>query len=247
MTVLEITRKPTDHFDERRGGVAATFLIIHYTETRTFAEAEDYLLGRRTHPSGGRVSVHYMIDDDGSVVQYVDEGKRAWHAGKSWWNGTDDLNSHSIGIELVHPGHAHGNRPFPAAQMAALAKLCKEILARNPIPPRHVLAHSDIAPTRKRDPGEMFDWKSLAAQGIGVWPQPLKEDFERAAELNKDIGKALTELGYDPAADEESRIVAFQRHFYPEAFTAPAAPGKSDEKMAARLACLLRTAPKLAK
>jgi N-acetylmuramoyl-L-alanine amidase len=240
MSTLKITQKPTDHFDERKNGVPATFLIIHYTETRSFEEAEDYLVGRRKHPGGGRVSVHYMIDTDGSVVQYIDESKRAWHAGLSFWNGKDDLNSHSIGIELVHPGHAYGNRPFPAAQMEALSKLAKEILARNPIPAEHVLAHSDIAPTRKRDPGELFDWKALAAEGIGVWPQPLKEDFERAAELNKDIGKALVQLGYDPKADEESRIVAFQRHFYPEAFIAPSKPGETDEKMAARVAALLR-------
>ena len=108
----------------------------------------------------------------GGSVQLVDEGRRAWHAGKSWWAGETDINSRSVGIEIVNPGHEFGYRPFPEVQIEAVIALCREIIARHPIPPERVLAHSDVAPTRKEDPGELFPWRQLRAAGVGHWVSP---------------------------------------------------------------------------
>lgn len=240
-------QRPTTHFDERPDGAVPSFLIIHYTETRSLAEAEDYFLGRTVQPGGGRVSVHYMIDEEGTVFQYVDESKRAWHAGKSYWGGVTDLNGHSIGIELVNPGHQYGYRPFPLKQMDALRTLAQDIMARNAIPPRRVLGHSDIAPERKIDPGELFDWKLMAKHGIGIWPEtPDAEDLRMGHEYAADrwsLRAAFTRVGYSPQADLDSVVRAFQRHFYPEAFRSPQTAGIPTPEMGARLHWLARNVP----
>jgi N-acetylmuramoyl-L-alanine amidase len=165
-----------------------------------------------------RVSAHYLIAEDGAVWRLVDEDRRAWHAGVSSWRGRDDVNGASIGIELVNPGHEFGYRRFPEAQMAALEALCRDILARHAIPARHVLGHSDVAPQRKQDPGELFDWPRLARAGIGLWPTgaiaPRAVSLGEAQRLLAAIGYAVPRTG---ASDAETVqvIAAFQRHFRP--------------------------------
>jgi N-acetylmuramoyl-L-alanine amidase len=136
----------------------------------------------------------------------VPEARRAWHAGLSFWAGMRNVNACSIGIELVNPGHEFGYRAFPAAQIAALKNLCREILARHAIPAARVLGHSDIAPARKEDPGELFPWAEVAADGIGLWPQTS------GGACGTD---GLARLGYDPDVPLDKTITAFQRHFRP--------------------------------
>jgi N-acetylmuramoyl-L-alanine amidase len=195
--------RPSPNHDSR-GGVATNMLVLHYTGMAS-AEA----LARLCDPAA-KVSSHYTIDEDGAVYAHVPESERAWHAGISFWAGRRDINSCSIGIELVNPGHEFGYRPFPAGQIAALKKLCRDILSRHAIPAERVLGHSDVAPARKADPGELFPWAELARDGIGLWPAPA------AAGSGAD---ALLPYGYDPDAPEDKRITAFQRHFRPAKLT----------------------------
>jgi N-acetylmuramoyl-L-alanine amidase len=160
------------------------------------------------------VSAHYVVDEDGSVTALVPEAERAWHAGRSWWHGRAGLNDVSVGIELVNPGHEWGYRPFTAAQTATLVDLARAIMARWSIPPWGVVAHSDIAPDRKQDPGELLDWHRLAAAGVGVWPEPGggAEPDEAAAR------SALAEIGYplEPQGVAlDLSLAAFQRRFRP--------------------------------
>lgn len=182
-------------------------LLLHYTGM----ESAQAALDRLCDPAAG-VSCHWLIEEDGTVWQLVDEQHRAWHAGVGYWAGETDINSRSIGIELVNPGHEFGYRPFPAAQMQSLAALARDILSRHPIPPHRVLGHSDVAPERKLDPGELFDWQWLAAQGVGVWP------VGEAAEPSRDPAGDLRRIGYRVGEDGPDRavITAFQRHFLPE-------------------------------
>lgn len=190
------------NFQPRPDGTVIDMLVLHYTGMRS-AEAA---LERLCDPAS-EVSAHYLIDEAGKVFALVDEPDRAWHAGVSSWRGEPNVNSRSIGIELVNPGHEFGYRPFPSAQMAALADLAHGILARWPIPARNVVGHSDVAPRRKQDPGELFDWYWLAQRGIGLWPKPGHSEVGEAAAL-------LAEYGYD-IADPTAALVAFQRHFRP--------------------------------
>lgn len=241
---MKMIRVTTDHHEDRKGGAKPSLLILHYTDTQTLSEAEDYFTGRRAHPEGGRVSAHYMIDYDGTVVQYVEEERRAWHAGVSYWGGVRDVNSHSIGIELVNPGRKYGYRPFAAEQMDALAILCRGIMERHGISPHRVLGHSDVAPGRRADPGELFDWKGLARAGCAVWPEPGEEDRAAAPDYAENPARwkaDLTSLGYDPAARLDDLVTAFRQHFYPESF---AESGGDDAEMAARLHWLARNARK---
>jgi N-acetylmuramoyl-L-alanine amidase len=178
-------------------------LVLHYTDMES-AEAS---LARLCDPEAA-VSAHYLIDEDGTIYRLVAETERAWHAGRAVWRGVDDVNSRSIGIELQNPGHRLGYRAFPAAQIAALIALARDILARHPIPPRNVLAHSDVAPDRKLDPGELFPWPELAAEGIGLFPEAPSAGADPAATAD-----SLARIGYDPGA--EAAIAAFQRRFRP--------------------------------
>lgn len=238
---MNIKIKVSPNFNERQGGVTPRFLILHYTGTRDAENADGYFMN--AHAGTPPVSAHYMVDEEGAITQYVPEEKRAWHAGKSYWRGEEDMNSLSIGIEIVNPGHEHGYRAFPAAQMKMVTDLARAIMARHGIAPENVLAHSDIAPARKEDPGELFDWEGLARQGIGVWPRPLAEDFSAAASLIADPDKlkqALVAYGYDPRVALKILVTAFQRHFEPEAFIAPEKPGSAGTRTAVRLAALLR-------
>jgi N-acetylmuramoyl-L-alanine amidase len=184
-------------------------LVLHYTGMRSPAAA----LARLCDPKAA-VSAHYVIDEAGRVVQLVPEAERAWHAGVSWWQGRDGLNDVSIGIELVNPGHEWGYQAFPEAQMASLVDLARAISARWSIPAGRVVAHSDIAPERKSDPGELFDWKRLAHVGIGLWPQEVEETLPDVAGAQA----ALTTIGYplEPQGVRfEAALIAFQRRFRP--------------------------------
>jgi len=175
---MNIIEKLSPNCDSR-DGQAIDMLVLHYTGMKSMQEA----LSRLCDPAA-EVSAHYMVDEDGTVYRLVPEEMRAWHAGKApltTWRGYTNVNQRSIGIEIVNPGHEFGYRPFPKVQMESVAQLCKEILARHKIPARNVVAHSDIAPSRKEDPGEKFPWKDLAEKGIGLWP---REQFATQALLN---------------------------------------------------------------
>jgi N-acetylmuramoyl-L-alanine amidase len=183
-------------------------LVLHYTGMRDAGAALD----RLCDPTA-RVSAHYLVEEDGTIWRLVPEGRRAFHAGVSCWQGDRDLNFVSIGVEIVNPGHEWGYRAFAKAQMAATEGLCREILSRHPIPGHRVVGHSDIAPERKADPGELFDWPRLARAGIGIWPEP------HAASLNGPVDRRraladLAAIGYCLGA-EEPVIAAFQRRFRP--------------------------------
>jgi N-acetylmuramoyl-L-alanine amidase len=185
-----------------------------------------------------RVSSHYVVDEDGTVFALVPEHLRAWHAGVSFWRGRHTLNDVSIGIEIVNPGHEWGYRPFPAAQIAAVTTLCREILSRHAIPARNIVAHSDVAPDRKQDPGELFPWQHLAAFGIGLWPDVPDQGTGRGYWPNPRLRSSLGTLGYDAVAASDTALakilIAFQRHWRPETINA-----RPDAGTTARLEALL--------
>ncbi len=205
---LKTISRPSPNHDARPATVPVDILVMHYTGMET-AEAA---LAQLCDPAS-KVSAHYTVDEDGTIYAHVPESARAWHAGVSWWAGARDLNGRSIGIEIVNPGHEFGYRAFPTEQIDAVIALSKGILSRHPIPARRVLGHSDVAPDRKEDPGELFPWHQLAAAGIGLWPQ------ERKAVLPISFEKALRRFGYgirpDTEVSLEQAIIAFQRHFRP--------------------------------
>ena len=218
-----IVDRPSPNHNERPADAAIDILLLHYTGMPTAAGALDRLCD-----PAAKVSAHYLIDEDGVVYTLVDEDRRAWHAGVSYWQGERDINGRSIGIELVNPGHEFGYRPFPEPQMRALIRLCHDILARHAIPAARVLGHSDVAPTRKEDPGELFDWPRLAADGIGLWPSSNKTPAARQTLAPGAAGPAVQELqrarsafGYEALGDglynnDLAFIVkAFQRHWRP--------------------------------
>src|SRR5258708_24209444 len=151
--------------DARPDGAATDILVLHYTGMKTADEAIARLTDRAS-----KVSAHYTIGRDGGIFSHVPEERRAWHAGVSFWAGERNVNARSIGIEIVNPGHEFGYVPFPSEQIGALLELARGILSRHPIPPHRVVGHSDVAPARKTDPGELFPWKRLAEGGIGLWP-----------------------------------------------------------------------------
>ncbi len=210
--------RPSPNHGPRRAGAPVDILLLHYTDMARAADAVDRLCD-----PAAQVSAHYVIGEDGAVWRLVPESQRAWHAGVSWWAGYGDINSRSIGVELSNPGHSHGYRPFPEPQMAALEALCRDILARHPIPPHRVLGHSDVSPGRKIDPGHRFDWRRLARGGIGLWP----EDVPPARLDGPATVAALAAIGYrtegdDPAAPaNRSALAAFCRHWCPEALESP--------------------------
>jgi N-acetylmuramoyl-L-alanine amidase len=201
--------------EPRRNGRTVDMLILHYTGMASATAARDLLCS-----ASSGVSCHYLVDEQGLITQMVGEEMRAWHAGISSWKGESDTNSRSVGIEIHNPGHALGYRDFPRQQMLAVTALCRDILSRHEIQPSHVLAHSDVAPGRKIDPGERFDWKMLHEQGIGHWVEPANPDAEllERDELSELQGLLLA-YGYGISvtgeADEQTRKVidAFQRHF----------------------------------
>ncbi|GJE25230.1 N-acetylmuramoyl-L-alanine amidase [Methylobacterium organophilum] len=203
-----------------RSGTAPDMLILHYTGMENAALA----LARLRDPAA-EVSAHYLVYEDGRAVQLVPEARRAWHAGRAVWMGETDINSRSIGVEIVHPGHDGGLPPYPEAQIAGVIALCRDIVARWRIPAARVLAHSDVAPERKEDPGENFPWDRLAAAGIGhhVPPCPIRDGrFLSRGESGQPVEalQAMLALyGYDQPvtglfeARTEAVVTAFQRHF----------------------------------
>ncbi len=202
---------PSPNQDDRPAGVPVDILVLHYTGMQTAQAALD-----RLRDPAAAVSSHYVVEEDGAVWRLVPEGRRAFHAGVSCWRGHAALNGRSIGIEVVNPGHEWGYRAFPALQMAALCDLCLGILARHPIPARNVVGHSDVAPDRKQDPGELFDWEGLARNGVGLWPGPDGAPVP-------DARAALEAIGY-PVPDLATTLRAFQRHWLPDQVTAGAGP-----------------------
>jgi N-acetylmuramoyl-L-alanine amidase len=197
---------------------------MHYTGMPTAEEALARLCDEQA-----KVSAHYLVDEDGTVHALVDEKDCAWHAGLSYWRGQRNVNPVSIGIEIVNPGHEWGYRAFPEAQMKALAALSVDITQRHKIAPRDVIAHSDVAPQRKEDPGELFNWAWLARNGVGRWPGKRGRGEEKGRILKQgDTGETvlkiqsdLAEYGYEVPHnglfDEETHkvVIAFQRHFRP--------------------------------
>jgi N-acetylmuramoyl-L-alanine amidase len=229
---LPVIERPSPNVDARPPGTTVDTLILHYTGMRS-AEAA---LARLTDPAA-KVSAHYLIDEAGRLFRLVPEEARAWHAGVSSWQGRSGLNHSSIGIEIANPGHDWGYRPFTEAQYRTLEALCPAIMARWPIPAARVLAHSDVAPERKEDPGELFDWQRLARLGIGIWPAAGDGASRPVADLQAGLGAVGYAVPNHGELDRATRTVltAFQRHFRPERVD-----GAPDRGTLARLDGLLR-------
>ena len=214
------------NFNERK--LPISMLVLHYTGMESGVAARERLCDL-----AAEVSAHWLVHEDGTVENLVDEGKRAWHAGRGSWNGITDVNSASVGIEIVNGGHnvplADGSLPpYPDVQILAVTKLAKEIIDRHDIQARNIVGHSDIAPERKKDPGEHFPWAGLAAAGIGIWPGDLPDDLRIVFEPNdRDRGiailqRGLADLGYGASVTgclddaTQSIIRAVQRRYRPE-------------------------------
>ena len=234
---MRIVHRPSPNFNARRHPL--DMLVLHYTGM----ESAEAALERLADPDAS-VSAHYVVLETGVVVQMVSEADRAWHAGVARWEGDEDLNSRSIGIEIVNGGHdfpaADGGLPaFPGVQIAAVISLCKAVLARHAIPATRIVGHSDIAPDRKRDPGEHFPWAKLAEHGIGIWPtdapamsgQLLRGRGLVAGETGPAVRRMQEQLGaigYDLAVDArfdaqtEAVVAAFQRRWRPSQVTGEA-------------------------
>jgi len=223
--VMTVTYKewPTPNQDDRSDDASEiNILVLHYTGMVSAKAA----LERMQDPVF-KVSTHWCIDEDGTIYRLVPEEMRAWHAGLSYWRRRHMVNDTSVGIELVNPGHEFGYRPFPPSQMDALISLAGDIVARYGILAANVVGHSDIAPLRKQDPGELFDWARLARNGIGIWPRTPSEPGPEPAALDlgasgrevRQLQENLFEFGYGLSSDgyygEESQAIvsAFQRHF----------------------------------
>ncbi|MFZ5670129.1 MAG: N-acetylmuramoyl-L-alanine amidase [Pseudomonadota bacterium] len=238
---LAIIEAPSPNFDAR--SKVPDMLVLHYTGMRTGEAALD-----RLRDPEAKVSSHYLVEEDGRVFRLVPEARRAWHAGVSFWKGEEGVNHASIGIEIVNPGHEFGYRPFPDAQIAAVIALVGDIRTRWTIDDDRILGHSDVAPARKEDPGELFPWKRLAEAGHGIWAEagpapggPLKEGDEGVGVFA--LQAALTRLGYNspPSGryDQATReiVTAFQRHWVQSRFD-----GVADGLTRARLMAVLRAA-----
>jgi len=214
--------KPSPNHGERKGTL--DMIVLHYT-----GMADTQAAIRQLCTPTSEVSAHYVVLQDGYIVQLVAEARRAWHAGTSSWAGETDINSCSIGIEIANPGHDHGYPAFPKRQIAAVTALCRSIFTRHQIPADRVLAHSDVAPTRKQDPGEKFPWKVLADSGIGLWVKPApiapagaifvlgetNPTIEEMQRLLAKYGYGVTATGYLDGTTRDA-VAAFQRHFRPE-------------------------------
>ncbi|TXC70807.1 N-acetylmuramoyl-L-alanine amidase [Sphingomonas ginsenosidivorax] len=203
---MRIIDTPSPNFDARL--LPITMIVLHYTGMQAGASAI-----ARLRDIEAKVSSHYLVDEDGTVVRMVDEAHRAWHAGRSHWREIDDVNSASIGIEIVNPGHEFGYRPFPAEQIAALLPLVAEIKDRYAITRGNVVGHSDVAPERKRDPGELFPWHELAKRRLAL-PRPTRNLMDPGW-TEAGFCLALERFGYD-VTNRMAAIMAFQRRFRPE-------------------------------
>jgi len=228
---MRLVERPSLNFNARRAGI--DMLVLHYTGMETGAAA----LERMCDPEAG-VSAHYMVNEDGTIVRLVAEPMRAWHAGVARWQGDEDLNSRSIGIEIVNGGHDFPDAGgvlarYPDVQIGAVISLSRAILARHAIPQTRIVGHSDIAPTRKRDPGEHFPWSRLAAAGIGIWPDRDGHDARDSVEpATTSLIGLLTLIGYD-TSEPGAAITAFQRRFLPLGMS-----GQPDDATLARAAAV---------
>ncbi|WP_260483979.1 N-acetylmuramoyl-L-alanine amidase [Sphingomicrobium flavum] len=220
--------RPSPNHNERQ--LPVSMIVLHYTGMVSCQAALD----RMTSPDAA-VSAHYCVDEDGTTYRLVDEKHRAWHAGKSYWRGVTDINSASVGIELVNPGHAFGYREFPDEQIAALLPLLADIKDRHGITRGNVVGHSDIAPARKEDPGELFPWWELAKRRLAL-PSPTRDLMDP---FWTDAGflLALERFGYD-VTDSEKAVIAFQRRFRPDMID-----GIIDGECRAKLLALLLPRP----
>ena len=237
---------PSPNFGERDGVIAPDMIVLHYTG---MADAESAIT--RLCTAGTDVSAHYVVLEDGNIVQCVPESRRAWHSGASSWAGETDINSHAIGIEIVNRGHDLGYPDFPIRQIAAVITLCKGIILRRHIPQHRILAHSDVAPGRKKDPGEKFPWRLLADSGVGHWVEPapiVRSEHKMLGASGGDVSdlqQALARYGYDvPVTGRYDNktvevVAAFQRHFRPEMVD-----GVADASTFTTLNELLATLPK---
>jgi len=238
---LDFIEAPSPNFDARTA--PPDILVLHYTGMKTGPEALD-----RLRDPVAKVSSHYMVEEDGRIFRLVPEERRAWHAGVSFWKGERNINGVSIGVEIVNPGHEFGYRPFPEAQVAAVIALTADIRSRWMIGNDRIVGHSDVAPGRKDDPGELFPWKRLAEAGHGLWAEaapapglPLAEGAEGVEVFALQAG--FTRLGYDlpPSGKFETAtrdvVVAFQRHWRQEKVD-----GVADGQTRAQLIALLKAA-----
>ncbi len=207
---------PSPNFNRRLSPI--DMIVLHYTGM----ESEQAALDRLTDPSSG-VSAHYVVFENGDIYNPVDEESRAWHAGVSFWRGETDTNSRSIGIEITNPGHEFGYRPFSDRQIESVIELCQDIIRRRNIPANNIVGHSDVAPTRKTDPGELFPWKTLAENGVGLWTDEFALPEQGVKEM-------LADIGYD-TTDESAALTAFRRHFLPQSL--PDGASGLAERMAA--------------
>lgn len=208
MKRIEKVDNPSPNFDER--GRAVDMIILHYTGMQSGKAAIERLCD-----AASRVSAHYVVEEDGTIHALVPEAMRAWHAGVGAWKGETDINARSIGIEIVNPGHEFGYRKFPGKQIDMVVALVADIKTRHDVAPTRVLGHSDIAPQRKEDPGELFPWDRLAREGLAIEPYPGKENHD----VTYDEALAyLRAIGYDaPDKAHAAALVAFQRRFCPKA------------------------------
>jgi N-acetylmuramoyl-L-alanine amidase len=202
----DIIDSPSPNFDERDQPVS--IVVLHYTGMLDAASAIAWLRNPES-----KVSCHYLVAEDGQILRMVPEEKRAWHAGRSYWRGRRDINSASIGIEIVNPGHEHGYRLFPEEQMNSVLRLVADIVDRYDIPRANVVGHSDVAPARKQDPGELFDWGKLARYGLAL-ARPTKGLMDPHW-TDGGFLLALERFGYD-VSDAKAAVTAFQRRFRPE-------------------------------
>ena len=233
------TDAPSPNFDARQA--PPDMVVLHYTGMTSGAAALE-----RLRDPAAKVSAHYLIEADGQIFRLVDEARRAWHAGVACWRGERDVNARSIGVELVNPGHEHGYLPFPDSQVAVLLRLLDDVRSRWAVDDGDIVGHSDVAPERKLDPGELFPWPRLADAGHGLWvdppPAPGAEigEGERGAAVFA-LQAGLTRLGYDAApsgrydAATATVVRAFQRHWRPDLID-----GRADGDTRARLMALLR-------
>ncbi len=225
---MDFIECPSPNFDER--ALAVSMIVLHYTGMPDASGAIDQL----TSPDA-KVSAHYLVDEDGRILRLVDEADRAWHAGKASWRGITDVNSASVGIEIVNPGHEFGYRPFPDEQIAALIPLVAEIKERHGIGRGNVVGHSDVAPARKEDPGELFPWDAFASRRLAL-PSPVRGLIDPHW-TDGGFLLALERFGYD-VRDGQKAVIAFQRRFRPGCID-----GMVDGECRAKLLSLLLPRP----
>ena len=225
---MDLIERASPNHNERQ--LPVSMVVLHYTGMPTAEAALDKMCSEE-----GGVSAHYCITEDGTIYRLVDEEHRAWHAGKSYWRGITDVNSASVGIEIVNPGHEFGYRDFPDEQIAALIPLLSDIKNRHGISRGNIVGHSDIAPTRKVDPGEKFPWPALAKRRLAL-PSPTR-DLMDPFWTDAGFMLALERFGYD-VTDQRAAVEAFQRRFRPETID-----GIIDGECRAKLLALLLPRP----